>query len=185
MDEKRDRLTVWNVSRLRNSLSYHFNHLTFCFLLMQIYSRQAPIWLLRLWLVGRNWSLFLRCFRERKIYAGTALIKIHMSWVGSFFQTQCFWFHYPLMWDPWYSQKQVARGEPFTQPGKLLPMIGTWRKIKTAWNHSTGKLTLLNQQSVHIHSFKRSTLNGLNIELTSCLNAVASTQSRRSLGFKH
>lgn len=68
------------------------------------------------------------------------------------------------MWDPSYSQKQVAREEPFTQPGKLHPMIGTWRKIKTAWNHSTGKLTLLNQQSVHIHMFKRSTLNGLNIE---------------------
>lgn len=82
VDEKRDGQTVWNVSRLRNSLSYHFNHLTFCFLLMQIYSRQAPIWLLRLRLVGRNWSLFLRCFREPKKICAVTLRWLRVTCPG-------------------------------------------------------------------------------------------------------
>lgn len=81
--------------------------------------------------------------------------------MGSFFKHSAF---EPLPFDVGsLIQKQVAQKEPFTQPGKLQPKTGICRKIKTAWNRSTCKLTLLNQQSDHIHMFKRSTLKGLSV----------------------
>lgn len=90
---------MWNVSIIRNSLSYHFNHLTFCFLLMQIYRRQAPTWRLRIRLVGRSWSLFLRCFREQKKICEITLCWLRFTCPGwALFSNSVLLIHYLWYW---------------------------------------------------------------------------------------